>query len=122
MKSDVRTFSGGGGGGGFSVHMFACKDENIRFFNLHVYCMGSQMGKPRKDVKNEPFPDFEGLICKEKLEIHIWLDCICTRALHCFPLGSYLQHPLALQPRGKEHYAVAQIVSFFGVFSVVLLI
>ena len=35
MKSDVRTISGEF----FSfVHMFACKDENVKVFNLQVYC------------------------------------------------------------------------------------
>ena len=36
MESDVRTISGRLL---FFAHMFACKDENVKFFNLHVYCM-----------------------------------------------------------------------------------
>ena len=35
MKSDVKTISGGTF---VFVHMFACKDENVKFFNFEVYC------------------------------------------------------------------------------------
>ena len=37
MKSDGRTISGRNFW--FFVHMFAFKDENVKFFNLQVYCM-----------------------------------------------------------------------------------
>ena len=37
MESDVRTISGGGGY--LFVHMFACKDENVKSLNLQIYCM-----------------------------------------------------------------------------------
>ena len=36
VKSDVRTISGRIL---FFVYMFASKDENVKFFNLQVYCM-----------------------------------------------------------------------------------
>ena len=67
------------------VHMFACKDENIKGFNLQVYCMSYTNRKTTNDKKNETFPDSEVFICKERLDTQIWLDCICACVLHCFP-------------------------------------
>ena len=96
VKSDVRTISGRGFI--FFVHMFACKDENVKFFNLQVYCMSYIIERPRENEKNETFPNSEVLICKEKLDTQIWLDCIRACALHCFPGGRYLKHQLTLQP------------------------
>ena len=42
----------------FFVQMFACKDENVKFFNPQVYCMSytTIMRRSREDEKNEIFP------------------------------------------------------------------
>ena len=36
VKGDIRTISGGFL---FFVHMIACKDENVKYFDIQVYCM-----------------------------------------------------------------------------------
>ena len=44
------------------LSMFACKDENVDFFSLQVYCVIDHE-RPREDEKNETFPDSQGFIC-----------------------------------------------------------
>ena len=69
-----------------------CKDENVQFFNL-LCCMSYTARKTTvEDKKNEIFPDTEGFICKENLDIHIWLDSICPCAMHCFHGRSFLSN------------------------------
>ena len=90
VKSDVRTISGGSM---FFVHMFACRDENVRFFDLQVYCMKHHQ-KTRR-MSNSRFP--KCLSVKRNWTPKYGL--IASARAHCtvFPGRSYLQHPLTLQ-------------------------
>ena len=100
VKSDIRTISRVILF--FFVDMFACKDENVKFFNLQVYFTCYTKERPREEEKNETFPDSEGFICKEKLDTQIWLDCVCACPLNCFPwwkLSSVSANSSAMMPR-----------------------
>ena len=48
VKNDVRTISGGNF---VFVHMFACKDENVKFFRFTVRV--TPIGRTREDEKND---------------------------------------------------------------------
>ena len=95
MKSDVRTISGRIL---VSVHMFVCKDENVKFFNLQDYCMNYTNSRITRRREERDIPDYEGFICKEKLDTQICLGCSAHAHCTVFSGGSYLQRRLTLQP------------------------
>ena len=55
--SDVMTISGRGV---FFIHMFACKDENIDYFNLQVHCMSQTTRKTTRRQEELDSPGFRG--------------------------------------------------------------
>ena len=65
----------------FSVHMFTCKDENIKFFSPLVH-----------DLSYITKLQGEGFICKEILDIRICSDFSYTCAVKIFYLFKTIIH------------------------------
>ena len=41
-------------------------------------CIVTPVNKPQEKEENETFPGSEGFAHEEKLDIQIWIDCICA--------------------------------------------
>ena len=70
-KSGARTISGG-----FLLSSL-CLFGKTEMSNLSIF-VSYTIERPREDEKNETFPDSEGFICKEKLDLQICIGWICT--------------------------------------------
>ena len=55
LKSDFRTISGVIF---VFVHMFACTDENVKFFNLQINCMSHTNRKTMRRCEEQDIPGF----------------------------------------------------------------
>ena len=100
VKTDVRAISGG-----TFVFLSVCllvkmKTSIFSIFRFIVWV--TLLDKTRGEKRNKALPDSEGFICKEIVDIPIWLDSIRTCAVNClicWKLSSTSANPAARKPR-----------------------